>query len=90
MAGTKDGGLRAASTNKERHGEDFYKTIGAMGGKNSREGGFYSNRELARLAGQKGGQQASTPEGRAKRAEAMRKRWAEGAFANRKPRTKKS
>lgn len=28
MAGTKLGGQKAAQTNKERHGEDFYSNIG--------------------------------------------------------------
>lgn len=32
-AGTKLGGLKAAITNKERNGKDFYKRIGSLGGK---------------------------------------------------------
>jgi uncharacterized protein len=55
MAGTKDGGKAAASTNKAKYGADFYAKIGAMGGKKGRTGGFYANRELARIAGAKGG-----------------------------------
>lgn len=55
MAGTKEGGKRAAGTNKDKYGEDFYKRIGEIGGRNGRTGGFYANRELASLAGQKGG-----------------------------------
>ena len=55
MAGTKAGGKKAAMTNLQRHGEDFYKRIGAIGGKNGNTGGFAANRELARLAGAKGG-----------------------------------
>lgn len=55
MAGTKEGGKKAAETNKSYHGKDFYRRIGAMGGKKSRTGGFYANRELARIAGAKGG-----------------------------------
>ena len=55
MAGTKDGGKRAADTNKQKHGADFYARIGAMGGKKGHTGGFYADRELARLAGAKGG-----------------------------------
>jgi hypothetical protein len=34
MSGTKTGGAKAAKTNTERHGEDFYKIIGSKGGKN--------------------------------------------------------
>ena len=33
MAGTYKGGKQAAKTNKENHGEDFYKIIGAKGGR---------------------------------------------------------
>jgi general stress protein YciG len=55
MAGTKLGGLRAASTNRTRHGGDFYARIGSKGGKLGRTGGFYANRDLARRAGQVGG-----------------------------------
>lgn len=55
MAGTKLGGQRAAATNKQKHGEDFYKRIGAIGGKNGSTGGFAANPELARIAGAKGG-----------------------------------
>ncbi len=55
MAGTKAGGVAAAQTNKKKHGADFYARIGAMGGKKGRTGGFYANRDLARMAGAKGG-----------------------------------
>lgn len=55
MAGTKEGGKLAAKKNKALHGPDFYARIGAMGGKKGRTGGFFANRELARVAGQKGG-----------------------------------
>lgn len=55
MAGTKAGGMKAAQTNKTRHGADFYAKIGAKGGKLGTTGGFAANRELARLAGAKGG-----------------------------------
>lgn len=56
MAGTKEGGKAAAITNKEKYGNDFYSRIGALGGKKGKTGGFYANRELARIAGKKGGQ----------------------------------
>ena len=55
MAGTKAGGLKTAKTNKLRHGEDFYRNIGRKGGQNGHTGGFAANRELARIAGAKGG-----------------------------------
>lgn len=55
MSGTKAGGIKASTTNKRLHGEDFYQRIGAIGGKNGHTGGFASNRELAREAGRKGG-----------------------------------
>lgn len=49
MAGTKDGVRKT----RERHGDDFYKKIGAKGVPKKRRGGF-SNPELAREAGKKG------------------------------------
>lgn len=55
MAGTKAGGLKAAAANKAKHGADFYARIGAKGGQNGTTGGFAANRELARIAGRKGG-----------------------------------
>lgn len=55
MAGTKEGGRAAAATNKAKYGPDFYARIGAKGGKKGRTGGFFANRELARIAGAKGG-----------------------------------
>lgn len=47
MAGTKAGGMKAAATNKERHGENFYSDIGRKGGRNGHTGGFAANPELA-------------------------------------------
>lgn len=55
MVGTKAGGRKAAKTNLERHGKDFYKNIGAKGGRNGHTGGFYNNSELAKKAGKIGG-----------------------------------
>lgn len=65
MAGTKKGAAKAASTNKKRHGDTFYKDIGSKGGRNgagkeyrkggSRASGFAADPELAREAGAKGG-----------------------------------
>lgn len=55
MAGTLAGGKKAAATNMLRHGEDFYRRIGAKGGANGHTGGFAANPELAKIAGRKGG-----------------------------------
>lgn len=59
MSGTKLGGMKARNTNIERYGKDFYKKIGAIGGRNGHTGGFAANPELARLAGKKGGHMSS-------------------------------
>lgn len=64
MGGTKAGGLKAAKTNKETYGKDFYVKIGKMGGKIGTTGGFASEKvgadgltgkERARIVGAKGG-----------------------------------
>lgn len=55
MAGTREGGKKAAKTNKIRYGETFYQQIGRKGGKISRGGGFAMNRDLAVEAGRRGG-----------------------------------
>lgn len=55
MTQTKIGGAKAAATNIARHGKDFYRIIGAKGGRNGHTGGFASNIALAAVAGRKGG-----------------------------------
>lgn len=64
MTGTKAGGLKAAATNRKKHGNDFYARIGAIGGKNGNTGGFASNKvgadgltgyQRSHIAGAKGG-----------------------------------
>lgn len=63
MAGTKAGGLKARERNLAKD-PDFYKKIGAKGGRNGKTGGFASDvvgedgltgKERARIAGAKGG-----------------------------------
>lgn len=57
--GTKEGGLRAARTNKKLYGDSVYVEIGRMGGltrtDRTHNKGFASNPELAKIAGAKGG-----------------------------------
>lgn len=57
MSGSEAGGKKAAATNKERYGDDYYRNIGRKGGKSGdhSKGGFAANPELARIAGRKGG-----------------------------------
>ncbi len=40
MSQTKEGGRKAAATNRAIHGEDFYQRIGALGGAAGKTGGF--------------------------------------------------
>ena len=62
MSGTVSGGLKAAKTNKERYGENYYAEMGRKGGQNGHTGGFASNRERARIAGAKGGRSSKRGE----------------------------
>ena len=59
ISGTRLGGLKCRDTNLKKYGPNFYKNIGAKGGRAGRgedyKGGFAANRELARIAGAKGG-----------------------------------
>lgn len=55
MAGTKEGGRKAAITNIKKYGKDFYRENGRKGGHNGHTGGFAANPELAKIAGAKGG-----------------------------------
>jgi general stress protein YciG len=58
MAGTIEGGRKAAKTNLDKYGKAFYQEIGAKGGAKSTGGGFgYGEigREKARVAGSIGG-----------------------------------
>ena len=58
MAGTKEGGRKAAITNKLKYGDGFYADIGAKGGRNGHTGGFAANPELAKIAGSIGGKKS--------------------------------
>lgn len=69
MAGTKEGGRKAALTNKSKFGHDFYRQIGARGGKNGKTGGFAAGdagRERARIYGAIGGKISKRTPGKPK------------------------
>lgn len=55
MPGTVAGGRKARETNYKKHGADFYKRIGTVGGRNGHTGGFAANQALASVAGRIGG-----------------------------------
>lgn len=70
MAGTISGGKKAAQSNIERQGKDYYSKIGRIGGKLSTTGGFASQKvgkdgltgsERAKLVGAKGGRRSKRP-----------------------------
>lgn len=37
MSGTREGGKKAAETNYQKHGRDFYREIGRKGGQSGRK-----------------------------------------------------
>lgn len=55
MAGTVNGGRKAAATNKQRYGPNFYPQIGRKGGKISRGSAFGNDRNYAVAMGRLGG-----------------------------------
>lgn len=61
MAGTKEGGKKAAATVKTKYGDNWYAKIGKRGGQNGHTGGFATMDEetgeylLAKRAGAIGG-----------------------------------
>lgn len=67
MAGTREGGLKAAAKNKERWGADYYRHLGHKGGSviTGKPRGFAANPELAKAAGKIGG--ARSHRGKAKK-----------------------
>ena len=48
-------GQQAVETTKQKYGKDFYSKIGTIGGSKKVPKGFALNRELASIAGRKGG-----------------------------------
>lgn len=46
MSGSREGGIRAAETNKKKYGKDFYANIGRKGGKNGHTCGIIVSKEI--------------------------------------------
>jgi general stress protein YciG len=61
MVGTREGGIKAAATNKQRYGEDFYMNIGRKGGQISRGGPFTRIPGFAKAMGSIGGRKSRRP-----------------------------
>jgi len=55
MAGTKEGGAKAALTNKSKYGQNYYHRIGQMGGGAGTGHKFAHGRIDPHIAGAKGG-----------------------------------
>ena len=55
MSGTIEGGKKAARTNMNRYGDDWYCKIGQQGGRAKVPKGFALDHERASNAGRKGG-----------------------------------
>lgn len=55
MSATREGGLKARDTNKAKYGEDYYKVIGAIGGKLGKGHAFAHGRVDPSKAGAIGG-----------------------------------
>lgn len=72
MAGTREGGRKAAETNKKKYGHDFYASIGRKGGRNGHTGEFAANPELARIAGAIGGRKSKRGKAKPKETTAER------------------
>lgn len=49
MAGTIEGGRKAAETNKRKHGADFYSRLGKVGGKHCSPSKGFGSMDKAKL-----------------------------------------
>lgn len=61
MSGSIIGGRKAAQTNKEKYGEDFYVRIGSRGGKNGRGHKFGHGKVDPSIIGKIGGKISRKP-----------------------------
>ena len=55
MAGNREGAIKAKQKILAKYGKDYYKELGKKGGVKGTTGGFFANRQLASIAGKKGG-----------------------------------
>lgn len=79
MSGNKIGGEKARATNKAKHGEDFYKLIGAKGGNayHAKPRGFACDPERARRAGALGGRNSKRGKAGVRKEKVYCKVWGE-------------
>lgn len=77
MSGSRDGGRKAAETNKKKYGKDFYANIGRKGGKKSHPETRYfaMHPEVAKNAGAKGGRTSRRGPAKDTRAPHIKDEW---------------
>lgn len=61
ISGNRIGGKKAAKTNKDKYGENFYAEVGRLGGLKKVPKGFAMNRDLAVVVGAIGGKKSKRP-----------------------------
>lgn len=77
MSGSREGGRKAAATNKEKYGKDFYANIGRKGGRKSHPETRYftMHPEVAKNAGAKGGRASRRGPAKDTRAPHIKDEW---------------
>ena len=77
MSGSRDGGRKAAETNKKKYGKDFYANIGRKGGSKSHPETRYfaMHPEVAKNAGAKGGRTSRRGPAKDTRAPHIKDEW---------------
>lgn len=77
MSGSREGGRKAAATNKAKYGKDFYANIGRKGGRKSHPETRYfaMHPEVAKNAGAKGGRTSRRGPAKDTRAPHIKDEW---------------
>lgn len=77
MSGSREGGRKAAETNKKKYGKDFYANIGRKGGRKSHPETRYfaMHPEVAKNAGAKGGRTSRRGPAKDTRAPHIKDEW---------------